>query len=260
MSHKVRCVLYELLIARTFHHSSSFGFTAFAFIFMVGGRRFGDSLLVMANSLTLHRVPQSWMAPNIFYSFRRRIIWTEDLFAQYVVFLCSCDYFFHAHFFYSTIPMLNVGVFYVSCVLRTLQQFTCIRILLDLLWLSAPKKGSKKYGQHLSIYALAKKNNNNNNMGFFPFFHILFSKGTARISMVTLTIYSFFSWAPFFSIVFFSLSVSLFICVHVLWEAGRQKTKSYTTIECYRNRENGMENAREKWKWKWNIERAVPMK
>lgn len=137
MSHKVRCVLYELLIARTFHHSSSFGFTAFAFIFMVGGRRFGDSLLVMANSLTLHRVPQSWMAPNIFYSFRRRIIWTEDLFAQYVVFLCSCDYFFHAHFFYSTIPMLNVGVFYVSCVLRTLQQFTCIRILLDLLWLSA---------------------------------------------------------------------------------------------------------------------------
>lgn len=122
------------------------------------------------------------------------------------------------------------------------------------------EKGEQKIWPALVHLCARKKNNNNNNMGFFPFFHILFSKGTARISMVTLTIYSFFSWAPFFSFVFFSLSVSLFICVHVLWEAGRQKTKSYTTIECYRNRENGTENAREKWKWKWNIERAVPMK
>lgn len=82
-----------------------------------------------------------------------KIVWIRTL-TQYVVFLCPCDIrilFFHTFLLLHHFDALNTRN---VVTLRSLQQYICMRILPDLLWLSAPKY---KKNIELSIYVIAKK-------------------------------------------------------------------------------------------------------
>lgn len=212
MSHKIHRVLYELLIARAFHHSSSFLVLQLLLLFSLSLSL--DSLSCQHDAFVC--LSLLVFSDTILLASRWESFWMGFV-AQYVVFLCSCDirilfyFFFHTFrsLYFSTISMLYIGGLSLMrpCVLRSLHH--TVHLYRDFAGFVVVKctereththadKGEKKGTKHLSIYAIAKNNT------FSSFFHILFFfcyVGCARFNdLFRLFRHSVVGWFVFFGV------------------------------------------------------------